>query len=49
MTEVVKDFMEVSKAKLLANEIKMQTSSVNIDESFGGGGGGQSYLGVQLI
>ena len=42
MIEIVKDFMEVSKARLLANERKKQRS-MNIDESFvglGGGGGG---------
>ena len=49
MTKIVKDFMEVSKARHLANERKKQTAFMNIDESFGGGGGGQSYLGVQLI
>ena len=34
MTKIVKDFMEVSKARHLANEGKKQTASMNIDESF---------------
>ena len=41
MTKILKDFMEVSKARHLANERKKQTTSMNIDESFvwlGGGG-----------
>ena len=36
MTEAVKDFMEVSKARILANERRKQTTSMNIDESCGG-------------
>ena len=34
MTKIVKDFLEVSKARHLANERKKQTTSMNIDESF---------------
>ena len=44
MTKIVKDFMEVSKARHLANEGKKQTASMNIDESFVWWGGGGDSL-----